>query len=140
LSVPAAPFPCLLQGSQRNHNAPSPLSNGIGPRESPFEADALSYSSISAKEVSFVKGRTPDSIAEPKDPDRRVLCAQLQGRQGLTVLSLPPRGDGLPLWLKMPSISMLLREWAMHSEPQGTRPSAAGDLSVVRTRHQSGLS
>lgn len=46
----------------------------------------------------------------------------------------------LPLWLKMPSISMLLREWAMQREPQGTRPSAAGDRSVVRTRHQSGLS
>lgn len=46
----------------------------------------------------------------------------------------------LPLWLKMPSISMLLREWAMHREPQGTRPSAAGERSVVRTRHQSGLS
>lgn len=46
----------------------------------------------------------------------------------------------LPLWLKMPSISMLLLEWAMHREPQGTRPSAAGDRSVVRTRHQSGLS
>lgn len=35
---------------------------------------------------------------------------------------------------------MLLLEWAMHREPQGTRPSAAGDRSVVRTRHQSGLS
>lgn len=46
----------------------------------------------------------------------------------------------LPLWLKIPSISMLLREWAMQREPQGTRPSAAGDRSVVRTRHQSGLS
>lgn len=46
----------------------------------------------------------------------------------------------LPLWLKMPSISMLLREWAMQRDPQGTRPSAAGDRSVVRTRHQSGLS
>ena len=46
----------------------------------------------------------------------------------------------LPLWLKIPSISILLLEWAMHREPQGTRPSAAGDLSVVRTRHQSGLS
>lgn len=40
----------------------------------------------------------------------------------------------------MPSISMLLLEWAMHRDPQGTRPSAAGDRSVVRTRHQSGLS
>lgn len=48
--------------------------------------------------------------------------------------------ERLPLWLKMPSISMLLLEWAMHREPQGTRPSAAGDRSVVRTRHQSGLS
>lgn len=35
---------------------------------------------------------------------------------------------------------MLLREWAMQRDPQGTRPSAAGDRSVVRTRHQSGLS
>lgn len=59
-------------------------------------------------------------------------------------LSLPGRRHGarehLPLWLKMPSISMLLLEWAMHKEPQGTRPSAAGDRSVVRTKHQSGLS
>lgn len=47
---------------------------------------------------------------------------------------------GLPLWLKMPSISMLLLEWAMQRDPQGTSPSAAGDRSVVRTRHQSGLS
>lgn len=46
----------------------------------------------------------------------------------------------LPLWLKIPSISILLREWAMQRDPQGTRPSAAGDRSVVRTRHQSGLS
>lgn len=46
----------------------------------------------------------------------------------------------LPLWLKMPSISILLLEWAMQREPQGTSPSAAGDRSVVRTRHQSGLS
>lgn len=51
-----------------------------------------------------------------------------------------PAPADLPLWLKMPSISMLLLEWAMHREPQGTRPSAAGDRSVVRTRHQSGLS
>lgn len=28
----------------------------------------------------------------------------------------------------------------MQRDPQGTRPSAAGDRSVVRTRHQSGLS
>lgn len=60
---------------------------------SAFEADVLSYSSISAKEVSFSKVRNPVlSTAEPKDPDRRVLCAPLQGRQGLTVLSLAPEG------------------------------------------------
>lgn len=53
---------------------------------------------------------------------------------------VPVAHERLPLWLKMPSISMLLLEWAMHREPQGTRPSAAGDRSVVRTRHQSGLS
>ncbi len=40
----------------------------------------------------------------------------------------------------MPSISMLLREWAMQSIELGTRPSWAGERSVVRTRHQSGLS
>lgn len=31
-------------------------------------------------------------------------------------------------------------EWAMQSMEQGTMPSCAGDRSVVRTRHQSGLS
>lgn len=46
----------------------------------------------------------------------------------------------LPLWLKIPSISILLREWAMQSMELGTRPSWAGERSVVRTRHQSGLS
>lgn len=40
----------------------------------------------------------------------------------------------------MPSISMLLREWAMQSIELGIRPSWAGERSVVRTRHQSGLS
>lgn len=35
---------------------------------------------------------------------------------------------------------MLLREWAMQSIELGTRPSCAGERSVVRTRHQSGLS
>lgn len=45
-----------------------------------------------------------------------------------------------PLWLKMPSISMLLREWAIQSVAQGTRPSRAGERSVVLTKHQSGLS
>lgn len=46
----------------------------------------------------------------------------------------------LPLWLKIPSISMLLREWAMQSMAHGTMPSRAGERSVVRTKHQSGLS
>lgn len=46
----------------------------------------------------------------------------------------------VPLWLKMPSISMEDLEWAMQSIEQGTRPSWAGERSVVRTRHQSGLS
>lgn len=46
----------------------------------------------------------------------------------------------LPLWLKSPSISMDDLEWAMHSMEQGTIPSWAGERSVVRTRHQSGLS
>lgn len=46
----------------------------------------------------------------------------------------------LPLWLKSPSISMDDLEWAMQSMEQGTMPSWAGDRSVVRTRHQSGLS
>lgn len=48
--------------------------------------------------------------------------------------------SSLPLWLKIPSISMLLREWAMQSMALGTNPSWAGERSVVRTRHQSGLS
>lgn len=46
----------------------------------------------------------------------------------------------LPLWLKSPSISMDDLEWAMQSIEQGTMPSWAGERSVVRTRHQSGLS
>lgn len=46
----------------------------------------------------------------------------------------------LPLWLKSPSISMDDLEWAMQSMEQGTMPSWAGERSVVRTRHQSGLS
>lgn len=46
----------------------------------------------------------------------------------------------VPLWLKMPSISMEDLEWAMQSIEQGTRPSWAGERSVVLTRHQSGLS
>lgn len=45
-----------------------------------------------------------------------------------------------PLWLKSPSISMDDLEWAMQSTEQGTTPSWAGERSVVRTRHQSGLS
>lgn len=61
------------------------------------------------------------------------------GISSRTVIAIHAR-ELLPLWLKMPSISMLLLEWAMHREPQGTRPSTAGDRSVVRTRHQSGLS
>lgn len=48
--------------------------------------------------------------------------------------------SAIPLWLKMPSISMEDLEWAMQSMEQGTRPSRAGDRSVVLTRHQSGLS
>lgn len=40
----------------------------------------------------------------------------------------------------MPSISMDDLECAMHSMEQGTRPSWAGERSVVLTRHQSGLS
>lgn len=40
----------------------------------------------------------------------------------------------------MPSISMEDLEWAMQSTEQGTRPSRAGERSVVLTRHQSGLS
>lgn len=50
------------------------------------------------------------------------------------------RAHLLPLWLKSPSISMDDLEWAMHSMEQGTIPSWAGERSVVRTRHQSGLS
>lgn len=46
----------------------------------------------------------------------------------------------LPLWLKRPSISMEDLEWAMQSMEQGTMPSWAGERSVVRTKHQSGLS
>lgn len=46
----------------------------------------------------------------------------------------------LPLWLKSPSISMDDLEWAIQSMEQGTMPSWAGERSVVRTRHQSGLS
>lgn len=46
----------------------------------------------------------------------------------------------LPLWLKSPSISMEDLEWAIQSMEQGTMPSWAGQRSVVRTRHQSGLS
>lgn len=46
----------------------------------------------------------------------------------------------LPLWLKSPSISMEDLEWAIQSMEQGTMPSWAGEWSVVRTRHQSGLS
>lgn len=46
----------------------------------------------------------------------------------------------VPLWLKMPSISMEDLEWAMQSMEQGTRPSRAGERSVVLTRHQSGRS
>lgn len=46
----------------------------------------------------------------------------------------------LPLWLKSPSISMEDLEWAIQSMEQGTMPSWAGERSVVRTRHQSGLS
>lgn len=46
----------------------------------------------------------------------------------------------LPLWLKSPSISMDDLECAMQSMEQGTMPSWAGERSVVRTRHQSGLS
>ncbi|KAK0138902.1 Zinc finger BED domain-containing protein 4 [Merluccius polli] len=40
----------------------------------------------------------------------------------------------------MPSISMEERECAMQSTAQGTRPSCAGERSVVRTRNQSGRS
>lgn len=47
---------------------------------------------------------------------------------------------GPPLWLKSPSISMDDLECAMQSMAQGTMPSWAGERSVVRTRHQSGLS
>lgn len=46
----------------------------------------------------------------------------------------------LPLWLKSPSISMDDLEWAIQSMEQGTMPSWAGERSVVRTKHQSGLS
>lgn len=46
----------------------------------------------------------------------------------------------LPLWLKSPSISMEDLEWAIQSTEHGTMPSWAGQWSVVRTRHQSGLS
>lgn len=40
----------------------------------------------------------------------------------------------------MPSISMEDLEWAMQSMEQGTRPSRAGERSVVLTKHQSGRS
>lgn len=46
----------------------------------------------------------------------------------------------LPLWLKSPSISIEDLECAIQSMEQGTMPSWAGQRSVVRTRHQSGLS
>lgn len=65
------------------------------------------------------------------------------------ITSSPPANVGmkikgslpfLPLWLKSPSISMEDLEWAIQSMEQGTMPSWAGERSVVRTRHQSGLS
>lgn len=54
--------------------------------------------------------------------------------------SKPFTSHSVPLWLKMPSISMEDLEWAMQSIEQGTRPSWAGERSVVLTRHQSGFS
>lgn len=74
-------------------------------------------------------------------------CAAVCQNEKIT--SSPPASMGmkiqenillLPLWLKSPSISMDDLEWAIQSMEQGTMPSWAGDRSVVRTRHQSGLS
>ena len=61
-------------------------------------------------------------------------CSAPPARVGMEIIHV------LPLWLKSPSISMEDLEWAMQSMEQGTMPSWAGERSVVRTRHQSGLS
>lgn len=86
---------------------------------------------ISLKTRNQTSSRTPKfpfAPSSPHYPKLTLLTARLRFRHFL------------PLWLKIPSISILLREWAMQRDPQGTKPSAAGDRSVVRTRHQSGLS
>jgi hypothetical protein len=52
----------------------------------------------------------------------------------------PPPQLSLPFKGKKQSISTLLRECEMHRALLGTRPSCGGLRSVVRTRHQPGLS
>jgi len=63
----------------------------------------------------------------------------IQKGKSETVLDLPdcclPFPEG-----KKQSISTLLREWEMQSALLGTRPSWGGLRSVVRTKHQPGLS
>lgn len=83
----------------------------------------------------------------PMSFPRVLKCAAVCQNEKKT--SSPPASGGiktqenillLPLWLKSPSISMDDLEWAIQSMEQGTMPSWAGERSVVRTRHQSGLS
>lgn len=81
------------------------------------------------------------TVFYPRRPQEQPkLCTyMIQKGKSETVFNLPdcclPFPEG-----KKQSISTLLREWEMQRALLGTRPSWGGLRSVVRTKHQPGLS